>query len=78
MLPFFRKNKKSITTFFPDNYVDIHSHLLPDIDDGSKSFEESAVLIKRLSNYGIKNFVVTPHIMDGVWKGFTPPPLPDK
>ena len=67
MLSFFRKNKKTITTLFPDNYVDIHSHLLPNIDDGSKSFEESVKLIKRLSNYGIKNFVVTPHIMDGVW-----------
>ena len=67
MLSFFKKNKKTITKLFPDNYVDIHSHLLPNIDDGSKSFEESAALIKRLSNYGIKNFVVTPHIMDGVW-----------
>lgn len=67
MLSFFRKNKNSITTLFPDNYVDIHSHLLPNIDDGSKSFEESVALIKRLSNYGIKNFVITPHIMDGVW-----------
>jgi len=67
MLSFFKKNKQAITTLFPDNYVDIHSHLLPNIDDGSKSFEESVALIKRLSSYGIKNFVVTPHIMDGVW-----------
>ncbi|WP_245857046.1 tyrosine-protein phosphatase [Lutibacter flavus] len=49
------------------DFVDIHSHLLPNIDDGSKSFEESASLIKRLNSYGIKNFVATPHIMDGVW-----------
>ena len=67
MLSYFRKKKPTITRLFPNNYVDIHSHLLPNIDDGSKSFEESTVLIKRLSSYGIKNFVVTPHIMDGVW-----------
>jgi tyrosine-protein phosphatase YwqE len=66
MLSFF-KNKTALTTQFPLDFVDIHSHLLPNIDDGSKSFEESVSLIKRLNSYGIKNFVVTPHIMDGVW-----------
>lgn len=67
MLSFLKKNKQPITTLFSDSYIDIHSHLLPNIDDGSKSFEESTELIKRLSSYGIKNFVVTPHVMDGVW-----------
>lgn len=66
MLSFF-KNKTALTEQFPLDFIDIHSHLLPNIDDGSKSFEESASLIKRLNSYGIKNFVVTPHIMDGVW-----------
>lgn len=32
---FFNKKVKS-TAFFPSNYVDIHSHLLPGIDDGAK------------------------------------------
>ena len=63
----FFKNKTVLTKQFPLDFVDIHSHLLPNIDDGPKSFEESASLIKRLNSYGIKNFVVTPHIMDGVW-----------
>ena len=30
--------------------VDMHSHLIPGIDDGSKSMEESLHLIKRLSD----------------------------
>lgn len=68
MLSYFKKNKQTITTLFPDNYVDIHSHLLPNIDDGAKSFEEATALIKKLYSYGIKNFVTTPHIMDGVWE----------
>jgi tyrosine-protein phosphatase YwqE len=67
MISYFRKRKPYITRLFPNNYIDIHSHLLPNIDDGSKSLEESTVLIKRLVSYGINNFVVTPHIMDGVW-----------
>lgn len=66
MLSFFKK-KTPLIKHFPLDFVDIHSHLLPNIDDGSKSFEESASLIKRLNSYGIKNFVATPHIMDGVW-----------
>tara|TARA_R110001583_G_scaffold50469_5_gene157547 strand:+ start:16480 stop:17235 length:756 start_codon:yes stop_codon:yes gene_type:complete len=66
MFSFF-KIKKNLTSQFPTDFVDIHSHLLPNIDDGSKSFEESASLIKRLNSYGIKNFVTTPHIIDGVW-----------
>ena len=66
MLSFF-KNKTPLIKEFPSNYIDIHSHLLPNIDDGSKSFEESTNLIKKLYSYGIKNFVITPHIMDGVW-----------
>ncbi len=66
MLSFFR-NKTPLIKEFPSNFIDIHSHLLPNIDDGSKSFEEAANLIKRLYSYGIKNFVTTPHIMDGIW-----------
>ncbi|UMB62158.1 histidinol phosphatase [Lutibacter sp. A80] len=71
MLSLFKKNKHTITTLFPETYIDIHSHLLPNIDDGSKSFEESTLLLKKLSSYGIKNFVITPHIMDGVWNNTT-------
>ncbi|UMB53553.1 histidinol phosphatase [Lutibacter sp. A64] len=67
MLSFFKKNKQPITTLFSKTYIDIHSHLLPNIDDGSKSFEDSTELIQKLSSFGIKNFVTTPHVMDGVW-----------
>lgn len=66
MFSFFKK-KSVVSLQFPTNFVDIHSHLLPNIDDGSKSFEESVELIKRLQSYGITNFVTTPHIIDGIW-----------
>ena len=68
MFTIFKKNTKSITTLFTDNFVDIHSHLIPGIDDGSKSVEESISLLKKMRSFGIKNFVVTPHIMKGVWE----------
>ncbi len=48
--------------------VDMHSHLIPGIDDGSKSMEESLELIKRLSSYGLRKIITTPHIMSEYFK----------
>lgn len=41
--------------------IDIHSHILPNIDDGSKSVEESLKMLKELSNQGVDRVVATPH-----------------
>jgi len=71
MLNFFRSNKLSITDAFPNNFIDIHSHILPAIDDGSKSFEESFDLLKRMHGFGIYKIVLTPHVMDGLWENST-------
>jgi len=43
--------------------VDIHSHLIPGIDDGSASMEESVELVKTLHALGFKKLITTPHIM---------------
>lgn len=42
---------------------DMHSHLIPAIDDGSQSLEESIVLIEGLHSFGYKKIITTPHIM---------------
>lgn len=42
--------------------VDIHSHLLPGIDDGAKDIEESVSYIKRLEALGFTKLICTPHI----------------
>ncbi|MCF6330755.1 MAG: hypothetical protein L3I99_04330 [Sulfurimonas sp.] len=44
-------------------HVDLHSHLIPGIDDGSKTMEESIELIKRLKSFGYNKIITTPHIM---------------
>ncbi len=44
-------------------YVDIHSHLLPGIDDGSKTTYESIKMIKLYEKMGYKKLITTPHIM---------------
>ena len=41
--------------------IDIHSHILPNIDDGSKSIEESVNLLSILNEQGITEVIATPH-----------------
>lgn len=43
--------------------TDVHSHLIPGIDDGSKSLDESISLILGLQSLGYKKIITTPHIM---------------
>jgi protein-tyrosine phosphatase len=41
--------------------VDFHSHVLPGIDDGSKSVEESLSMLRMEMSQGIRHVVATPH-----------------
>lgn len=41
--------------------IDFHSHILPGIDDGSKSLEESIAMLKMEARQGIKKVVLSPH-----------------
>lgn len=45
--------------------IDVHSHLLPIIDDGSSSLEASIQLDRVAVMEGITHSLVTPHHMDG-------------
>ena len=47
--------------------TDIHSHLIPGIDDGSPDMETSIELIKGLSQLGYKKIVTTPHVISGIY-----------
>jgi len=49
-------------------FVDMHSHLIPGIDDGSKTMEESIALIRELVKLGYKKIITTPHIMGDFFK----------
>lgn len=66
MFDLFNK-KKPLSEVFPFDFVDIHSHLLPGIDDGAKNLKESISLIEKMDSYGIQNFITTPHILGNVW-----------
>jgi protein-tyrosine phosphatase len=48
--------------------TDLHSHLLPGIDDGVQSLEESIEVIKGFKNLGYKKLITTPHIMHDFYR----------
>lgn len=62
------KSKPVLKDLIPDNHIDIHSHLLPGIDDGAKVFEDSLQLIRALQSFGIQQFITTPHIIQHIWE----------
>ncbi|MBD0331778.1 MAG: capsular biosynthesis protein [Chitinophagaceae bacterium] len=43
--------------------TDIHSHLIPGIDDGAQNTEDSLEFIKGLSELGFKKIITTPHVL---------------
>jgi len=57
---FFNNDKKE-DFYYCD--IDLHSHLIPGIDDGVKTLEESIQIIKGMKDLGFKKLIVTPHIM---------------
>ena len=46
--------------------IDIHSHILPWLDDGSKSLEESLEMARMAMADGIQQMVCTPHMFNGI------------
>lgn len=43
------------------NLTDFHTHILPGIDDGSSSVEESVVMLQEEARQGVHTVVLTPH-----------------
>lgn len=64
---FFNKHKAILKDLIPDGHIDIHSHLLPGIDDGAQTIDDSVFLINELKNMGVSKFITTPHIFSGFW-----------
>ena len=62
------KEEQSMITDYSSVKVDMHSHLIPGIDDGAKTIEESIALIKSLHSAGFTRLITTPHIMSDYFK----------
>lgn len=63
--------KKPVSTFPSDYFpivTDIHSHILPGIDDGSPDIETSILLVEGLIKLGISHSIATPHIIGDLYR----------
>lgn len=60
-------SKKKFLVDYLQNFVDIHNHILPGIDDGAKNVQESIRLIRGFKEIGITNLIATPHIMSNFY-----------
>lgn len=69
MFNFFKtkKTEENIYSSLPVS-TDIHSHILPGIDDGSPDVESSLILIKGMMDLGIRKFIATPHIIGDLYR----------
>lgn len=65
MFGLFSKKKTKHSRLFDFNTlgVDMHSHVLPGIDDGAQTVEDSVELVKCMIDLGFKKIIATPHVM---------------
>tara|TARA_Y100000766_G_scaffold274920_1_gene277392 strand:+ start:144 stop:875 length:732 start_codon:yes stop_codon:yes gene_type:complete len=61
------KSKPTLKDLIPKGFVDIHSHILPGIDDGAKNINESLKLISKMKNLGFSKIIATPHTYQGLY-----------
>ena len=61
------KSKPTLNELIPKGFVDIHSHILPGIDDGAKNVEESLKLISEMKKLGFAKIITTPHTYPGLY-----------
>ncbi|MDO4218038.1 MAG: hypothetical protein Q4D03_07745 [Bacteroidales bacterium] len=62
MFEFFkRKKNRVVEPIFASLSVDMHSHLVPHVDDGSRSTEETLECMRVMQQVGYKQMYITPH-----------------
>ena len=62
------KSKPTLKELIPEGFVDIHSHILPSIDDGAKDVNESLELLSQIEKLGYSKIIATPHIYPGLYE----------
>ena len=68
MFKFFNKKQKAEVDNKLPFTTDMHSHILPGIDDGSPDVETSIQLIRGLMDLGITKSIATPHIIGDMYR----------
>lgn len=62
------KSKPKLSDLIPEGYVDIHSHILPGIDDGSENISQTTNLLDGLRKIGFSKCIATPHTLPEIWE----------
>ena len=60
----FRQKKTLAESGFFRGFTDCHSHLLPGIDDGVKTEEETWRILDEMERQGVRKIWLTPHVME--------------
>jgi protein-tyrosine phosphatase len=63
---FFNRSKKPAHTDFSAVGIDMHSHLVPGVDDGAKDVDDSIQIINGLKELGFRQLITTPHTLQDI------------
>lgn len=64
MWPFKKKAPVMETAGIFEGFTDWHSHILPGVDDGIRTLEDSLAILNKYEELGVKRVWLTPHIME--------------
>lgn len=56
----------------PGVFIDLHLHLVPGVDDGAETLEESVAMARVLADHGYEGAAVTPHIRPALFDNEAP------
>ena len=62
------KTKPKLSDLIPEGAVDIHSHILPGIDDGASTISHTTKLLEGLNKIGFSKCIATPHTLPEIWE----------
>lgn len=62
----FKKRRTLAEAGFLRDFTDWHSHILPGVDDGVRTLDESLEILRRYEELGVRSVWLTPHIMEDI------------
>ena len=62
----FSKTYNLVKSNFFNDFIEMHCHLLPGVDDGVQTINESLKILQNYENLGIKKVWLTPHVMEDI------------
>lgn len=58
--------RRKLTGYFTEGFVDWHSHILPGVDDGVQTLEESLAILREYERCHVRSVWLTPHVMEEI------------